>query len=532
MCVTLQEYTCGHQEIITRDCLKVKNLKSIQSRNMSKRRRCFNNLFCRQQKPEGAEIVCNAPTGLQSSRLPCPGCVPRPRTAEDVRQIAEWKNKQRKKRDRNVVGVGVRVLDQSEIERRRLNTKWQWLCTRCRDEGRTVESWHRRPHGGPCCARGVDEFDAWEQEEGYCSLYYDPPHFASRAHRPRDSSPPPPPPKKRDLDLLSAKLDASRAARDYGHSDGDQDSHISPELVRDFISMSGTDTRSLPPPPPEPQPYYEDAGIDSERWKTQRRTQRGSYPAPSQPPTDPLPVKPLRPQRPVVLIPDKLYVAGPLRRISGQTDLRNPVPGTPEGTHSVPKKAVSMPRHTGQSTLSMLPIPTLSSWSAGPPADPRKIAKDEDILIPYPGGQFKVSFSDTPSRSSRQATQTSLPPAPSNAERMEAAVPSSSRPSRTTLVNPTPSRHSGAGSCSNHPRLSPPSERISPTPDLNGISPLSSPVSDPSPASPVSNSVPSVVAEMNQHIKDQIDDVIKDFSTASEGSDEGEKKEERSTWYE
>jgi hypothetical protein len=61
----------------------------------------------------------------------------------------------------------------------------------------------------------------------------------------------PPPPKKRDLDLLSAKLDASSAAMNYGHSDGDQDSHISPELVRDFISMSGTDARSLPPPPPE-----------------------------------------------------------------------------------------------------------------------------------------------------------------------------------------------------------------------------------------------------------------------------------------
>jgi hypothetical protein len=60
-----------------------------------------------------------------------------------------------------------------------------------------------------------------------------------------------PPPEKCDLDLLSAKLDASSAVMNYGHSDGGQDSHISPELVRDFISMSGTDVRSLPPPPPE-----------------------------------------------------------------------------------------------------------------------------------------------------------------------------------------------------------------------------------------------------------------------------------------
>jgi len=45
-------------------------------------------------------------------------------------------------------------LDQSEIERRRLNKKWQWLCSRCHDEGRTVESWHRTPHGGPSTQQG------------------------------------------------------------------------------------------------------------------------------------------------------------------------------------------------------------------------------------------------------------------------------------------------------------------------------------------------------------------------------------------
>lgn len=190
MCVTIQEYACGHEEMIIQDSLKVKNLTRIQSRNMSKGRGFFNTLFCRNQRPEGAEIICNAPTGLQSSRLPCPGCTPRPRTAEDVRQIAEWKNKQRKKRAKNVVGAGVRALDQSEIERRRLNTKWQWLCTRCRDEGRTVELWHRTPHGGPCCARGVDEFDAWEQKEGYRSLDYQPSHLASHTKCSRDPSSP------------------------------------------------------------------------------------------------------------------------------------------------------------------------------------------------------------------------------------------------------------------------------------------------------------------------------------------------------
>jgi hypothetical protein len=52
------------------------------------------------------------------------------------------------------VGAGVRVLDQTEIERRRLNMRWQWLCSRCHDEGRTVESWHRKPHGGPSIQQG------------------------------------------------------------------------------------------------------------------------------------------------------------------------------------------------------------------------------------------------------------------------------------------------------------------------------------------------------------------------------------------
>jgi hypothetical protein len=268
-----------------------------------------------------------------------------------------------------VVGAGVRVLDQTEIERRRSNMKWQWLCSRCYEEGRTVESWHRRPHGGPCCSRGVDEFDAWEQKEGFRSFDYDPSQLASQANRPRDASPPPlPPPKKHDLHLLPAKLNASSAARNYGNSDSDQDSHISPELVRDLISMPGTDARSLLPPP-----YYDDAGIDSKRMKTQGRTQNASHLASSQPPTGPLPVKPLRTRKPVVLIPDKLFMAGPLRRISGQADLRNPGPATPEGTHSVPKTAVSISRHRGP------PIPTSSSWSVGPPAAPRKIAKDEEL---------------------------------------------------------------------------------------------------------------------------------------------------------
>jgi hypothetical protein len=419
------------------------------------------------------------------------------------------------------VGEGVTVLDQSEIERRRLNTKWQWLCMRCCDEGRIVESWHRTPHGGPCCARGVDEFDAWEQKEGFRSLDYHPSHLASHANCPRDVFPPPPlpPPKDRDLNLLPAMLDASSAARTYGHSDSDQDSHISPGLVRDFISMSGTDARSLPLPPPEPQPYYEDAGIDLKRWKTQRRTQKGSYPNPSQPPTDPLPLKPLRPQKPVVIIPDKLYMAGPLRRVSGHEDLRNPVPATHKESHSVPKKAASIPNHAEPSTMSRLTIPTSSSWSAGLSAAPRKIAKDEEIIIPFPGGQFKVSFPDTPFGPSRQPAHNSLPSDPSHAERMAREDSSSNRPKPTL-----PPRSERRMTSSRGP--------ISPTPDLNGISPLSSPVSDPSSLSPVSSSAPSDEAEMNRQINNQIDDMIEYFSSASESSDEEAEREERSMQYE
>jgi hypothetical protein len=406
MCETIITYDCGHIEITYRECLKAKECRQQIKRQKAKQTGIWKSLFCKKQK--GPEVICTAKPGQQRIQGKCSECMD---AKDEDRRLAEWRERERRK-----TKAAVAVIDQGVHERRRQDTKWTWLCKDCRKEERVVERYHREVNGGPCCANGVDEFDAWQRREGYHSVDSRLPsqkrpkrHRETRPTR-EDYSPPPPAHLKKDRSYAPAKLEADIAAKNYGfRRDNDQNSNLSPKEVAMFVSMPGTDPRSLPPPPPEPQPYCMDAGIQPKRWYEQRRTNHGSYPAPSPPPTDPLPVQPLQ---------------LPLRRVSGQADLKNPV-ATPRGSYSAQMKvkAASMSGPVRPSTPPRIPAP-FSSFS-GPPGAPRKLAQALMLTLSTP---------TTPSKGSRTS-------GPSKPARKPAAPSSSSRPTTSTSKRPrSPSR--------------------------------------------------------------------------------------------
>ncbi|CAD6452102.1 414db904-b851-4522-a7b2-82997706d2d7 [Sclerotinia trifoliorum] len=93
--------------------------------------------------------------------------------------------------------------------------------------------------------------------------------------------------KRMTIGTVEARRAARQAAASYGwKSHTDEFNTIEPEVVSQFLGITGSEPGSLPG---LAVPRYEDAHIDIERWNSQIQTSRGTAP----PPNKPLPLLPL-----------------------------------------------------------------------------------------------------------------------------------------------------------------------------------------------------------------------------------------------
>ncbi|KAN0098618.1 hypothetical protein V8E51_014281 [Hyaloscypha variabilis] len=474
MCITTTKYGCGHEKSEEKECRWYRH-EVISAQNERKKRGFLVNLFRRSSK-----VVCPLPPGIvELMHQVCPGCT------EDRKQRNARLREHRE------------VMSEDDFGIRRLEMKWGWMCDACFAEQRRVEHRHREANGGACCARGLDEFEAWEKRQGYLSVSSRHPsriplaNHPSEAGRPRYSH-------KHDTSYLTAKLDAKKAAQDNGW---DSEEDLEPHLVAQFVNMTGMGPGSLPPPPPpskSAEPYYKDAGIDSERWEGARRTGHGSYPAPSQPPSDPLPVRPLRP-------------AGRAASVSAAgTSLVGSAPRKPSQTPSAPTRP---PR--GSSTLATrsTPLrraaPTLSPLQTASARPAASSGLTRSLRQPAAGRSTSARKSTTTSSHSTASKTYASRSGPSSTSKPLPSVPITSRHKHAALLE---GRRVAPGSGSSR-RLVRPTVTV----DENGVSPPSSPASNSSPVSPESSHTLKGKKSVFHDLKRDIDDTMDCFADNEEG---------------
>ncbi|KAE9373397.1 hypothetical protein N431DRAFT_557500 [Stipitochalara longipes BDJ] len=543
MYVTITRYGCGHNIEEYKDCRWYRE-EAISAGKERAQRGFLMNFFRRSKS-----VVCPLPPGRQDlAHEICPNCT------EDDKQKEENLRELEK------------FMSQDEFERTRLEVKWRWTCNACHLEERTVESYQRKANGGACCARGHDEFEAWEKRQRYRSVSSRYPSRVPHADDPRELGPdrqgyfhfPSP---GIDPGLEFAKMDANKAARDNGW-DPDYDG-LEPHLVAEFVNLSGMGPGSLPPPPPppkSPQPYYEDAGIDLDRWTGARRTGHGSYPAPNPPPEDPLPVRPLRCTTKTarvsatttarVVAATKETSAATVRMSAsvarpGPQDFysrpeaplvrsapRRPRQSTPPSTvryasssqaSSAPKRSIrGSPTVATQSIPSRRPVATpspLQNPSTRPVASSGPSRSSRHPTVATASSTRSNPFSrpaatSDPSRSSSRQPAAALGPStPSRKPASKSGPPSTLKPLPTVYIT---SRHKHVALQAGR-RVTTGSSRGSIVPKLtvdeNGVSPPSSPVSEGSSVSPMNSHALRGKKSVFHELRREIDDTMDCFQT-------------------
>ncbi|PMD56608.1 uncharacterized protein K444DRAFT_694259 [Hyaloscypha bicolor E] len=471
MCVRITTWACDCKKEELEECRWYRQAES-DARKEKEKRGFWKSIF-----HSACKIVCPFPAGrIHHQYHICPGCTAR-REAEE--EGLRHRLLRRAERERRRQDGESEARSQKETERRRLETKWGWVCEACRTEGRVVQCYQRKPHDGPCCARGADEFAEWEKIQGYHSSDPRPPSRAPRADPPRE------PRATRENMFSHPKID-DKGARD-NRRDPDNES-LEPHLVAAVGLMSGMNPRFMgtdpsPPPLPPPQPYYENPGIDLDRWGGARRTDHGSYPAPSAPPDDPLPWKPLRTKHSQV----------------------KTVPATRSTPANFSRPAEAPRNRSVRREPSLPPRPQLRHEN-------RKIsgltAPSTPLRKPVAAsGSSKKNVATSGSSKSSKTFKKATPTSPqSNSSKKTASNPP------TSMKEPTPTGsryHTKA--LQDGRRLSRTSSRGPPipTPDGNGISPFSSPVSNNSSVSSMSShplrSVGSTMGELYLEIDDMMD---------------------------
>jgi len=342
MCITITDYECGHSEAIVQEC------RAFQERKKSAKRDRRNRGFWKSLFVHTPKIKCTMPTGRCTLfNQKCAECTARHEQLETAPRVAQQREMRRE------------TWDESMKERWRSDMKWKWVCERCTAEGRRIALLQREAVGGPCCARGVDEFEQWERKEGYRTSKprLTPPSPRHNADPPRAST------REERMPWLKhatswevAKAEAKAASHSYGWR-GERSSGLPADLIRGFVAMSGTDPKSLPSPPLEPQPLYEELGIDWDRWSQSRRTGHGAFPPPAPPPNDPLPERPLVRRSTEV----RVHVAAPVEPHRSYTD---PTRASPATSVVRPERRRRMGSSRGP------PHPAVDTNEISPPSSP------------------------------------------------------------------------------------------------------------------------------------------------------------------
>ena len=281
---------CGHTERSFHRCKA-----SFERAKRTKKVGFFKRLFC--SPIEAAKAECKPSTCHSNLEGFCEGCV------ENQQQQRRQEQREEAKRYEAARSAHNKNESLRRLQRRRSERKRTFRCSKCAEEGRRVED--RTANEGLCCARGIDEWEARERAQGtyrkpvplpkvsehnpytYTDLATGRPITAARA---------PDPVLRRMTSTAAAREAASKAARGYGWTRNPfQPAAVEAQIVSDFLQISGTDHRSLPPPSPET--HYEEPGIDWDEWNRYPQSGHGRFPPPSTPPSGPLPPLPVAPLR-------------------------------------------------------------------------------------------------------------------------------------------------------------------------------------------------------------------------------------------
>jgi hypothetical protein len=314
MCLIIINYDCGHFE---RDESKCHSY--LRKLRRAKESQGFWKSLIRLSQPR---ITCSLPSGRKVMYRKCPLCIQKDLQTELSRRKDAGKAQRRAEAEAKAHAEKVwiaeeeireqirrsrkeheKLKERKEKERQRKEQKRSFFCSACTKEGRNIGIREREANGGCCCARGVEEFEAWEKGEGErcvgssfeLFIAYEPP----LANIPRDPT----------LNATSTtryrrqgkgksdeaiRADARAAAERYGWGNTRDSSALEPEFVRQYVSTSGADARELPQPARRAMPVHQELLIDEHRWGSAAQTAHGRLPPT---PEKPLPVLPLRSQR-------------------------------------------------------------------------------------------------------------------------------------------------------------------------------------------------------------------------------------------
>jgi hypothetical protein len=524
------KFKCGHWAEIQYNYVEIDEGETVKSKRSW-------GWSCIKSPPRKAKIEISGGT---KDMAKCPECIEKDKAQEkatgtgrtvtaEVREWDKWKRE---------YGAG-----EAEIRRHK---KAIWICRSCRHEKRRIDQYQRDASSGPCCARGIDEFEMWQRQRFTRTSHTGSPRVPIQTWESSVQA------NWETDDLRRAKFEASEAARRNGWQPND--SSLDPEAVRTFVGMTGTDVRSLPhPPTPEPpyQGHYLQLHLQDERWNENRRTGHGTYPGPDPPPGDPLPTRPLRVKS------ANVRSSGPRLRESPRNFSVPRMPQPPVRTSSIQPhtRSSSSTRHTSASSPSRRPAqstptryqddelylptkPYLSTESQGP-SDPSRM--DASRKRSYPPRSLRPMSPLTPSRK----------PVPSGTQRHK-HLPSRSfaapTPQRQGQIPRKPATVSGPSKPPPPTRTRPSGRRTSltssrgpPVPtchqpwldqvevDENGVSPISDSPSqgavwNPSPVSAHSNTrfpplprsppPPARLRTANSFMMSEIDDVMADTAVA------------------
>ncbi|KAF7859733.1 hypothetical protein EAF04_008812 [Stromatinia cepivora] len=267
-------------QVPTDETSKVQKRNSTSS-SRSSRRNSWKSFLCSGAEQVESESDNEADLDFQCAGLQlvdniaglCPDC-----TTRQSRLIS-----QQQARDAEIIRAQVAQEQDEERARQRRayrhpeDRRTKFRCGKCIKENRN--SANRSGNEGFCCEFGRS---FWSAE---CE--------AERLSTPTAEL------KRMTMGTAEARHAARQAAASYGwKSHVDEFNRIEPEVISQFLGITGSEPASLPGPA---VPRYEDAHIDIERWNAQIQTNHGTAPAPNNPlPLLPLTRKPraeqLRPQ--------------------------------------------------------------------------------------------------------------------------------------------------------------------------------------------------------------------------------------------
>jgi len=251
-----RKYTvCGHTLFSVQTIPDYRQVKAQSEKKVG----FFRSLFCVSPKSAKKSHITKEQVVKQNVIGDCPACEAK-RAAMAYKQESQRYNTARREHNHH---QSSRRVNTRLSERQRA-----FRCSACRAEDRRSQD--RSANGGLCCARGQEEWDRL----GYGKPT--PTESYTNTSRPVPVSSDRQPLIRKMTSTEAARRDASEAAKSYGWKrNPDEFNVIQPEVIADFLNVSGGTIDSLPQ---LPTPLYMEPGIDWDTWSSFPQTPHGRIP--------------------------------------------------------------------------------------------------------------------------------------------------------------------------------------------------------------------------------------------------------------